>query len=96
MNMPITSIRADLGSLSDDGLVQASRRYVTMAWYPLEVGLTVLVMDPDGPTCNGLITRIDGMAIDIEPIWATYSAGPHVEITPNPRVAERERTQAAL
>ena len=95
MSSRLVSINADLESLSDEGLVEASRRYMGIEWYPLAVGAPVLIEDPDGPTCYGVVVRVHGLAIDIKPNWQTYSAGPQPQIKYTGLVVERERTQAA-
>ena len=96
MTSRLVSIRADLESLSDDGLVQASRRHVGIEWYPLKVGAPVLVEDPDGSSCYGVVVRADGPAIDIKPNWETYEAGARARFRYTGQIVERERTQAAL
>jgi len=96
MTSRVVSIRADLESLSDDGLIQASRRYVGVEWYPLDVGAPVFVEDPDGSTCYGVVVRADGLAIDIKPSWDTCKAGPRARLRYTGQIVERERTQAAL
>src|SRR5438270_13982693 len=97
MNRPFVSIRADLGDLSDEGLVRASKRFVRFQWYPLDPNVIVLIEDPDGPTCYGTVVRLEGNLVEIRPDWRTFLAGPRLQVESTPsQVATPERTQAAL
>lgn len=98
MNRPFVSIRADLGDLSDEGLVRASKRFVRIPWYALDPNAIVLVEDPDGPTCYGTVVRSEGSLVEIRPDWRTFLAGPRLRVdsAPSSQVATPEHTQAAL
>jgi hypothetical protein len=78
----IVDVPTDFNSASATGLVKASKRFIKTAFYDLEPGAIVRLVDADGNRCFGRIEEVQGLSLKIRPAWETWEGGsPRVEVT---------------
>lgn len=64
-------VLVDFNAAGRDGLIQASARYFTGP-YPLDVGLGVLLEDPEGNRARGRVVSVSWPTFELCIDWSTW------------------------